>query len=297
MKIQHVMLLATAAVLASPFSLAKEGPDQYPNGIENFLSGALPPAGHYFMNYLGYYGGDYRDNQGDKVPDLNVSAVFNAFRYVYVSNYQILGGAWAMQAIVPLVHQSLETPIPSIGDGDVFGLGDITIDPIIIGWHLSPEWHVTAGLDINLPTGKYDSTDPTDSIGANYFSFEPVLAFSYLSPNGFEASAKLMYNIKTKNDDTNYQSGNEFHLDYLIGQHFGPWAVGLGGYYLQQTTDDKINGKTVELDGNRGKVFALGPAVKYDYNHMSFVGSWNSETTAENRFKGNKFLFKFIASF
>ena len=58
-----------------------------------------------------------------------------------------------------------------------------------------------------------------------------------------------------------------------------------------------MNGKTVDPDGNRGKVFALGPVIKYDYNHMSFIGSWSSETTAENRFKGNKFLFKFITSF
>lgn len=290
-------MLATSAILASSLAFAKEGPDQYPNGIEHFLSGALPPPGHYFINYLGYYGGDYRDNQGDKVPDLKVRAVFDVLRYVYVSNYQILGGSWGMHVIVPLVHQSLDTPIPGIDDGKTFGLGDITINPLIVGWHLSPEWHITAGLDIGLPTGKYDSADPTDSIGANYFSFEPVVAFTYLAKSGFEASAKLMYNIKTRNDDTNYQSGDEFHMDYLIGQHFGPWAAGLGGYYLRQTTDDEANGKTVGSDGNRGKVFAVGPAIKYDYKNMSFMGSWNYETSVENRFKGNKFLFKFVTSF
>ncbi len=294
---KKILSLALPVLLVGFSAMAKEGPDQYPNGAENFLAGALPPPGNYFINYLGYYQGDYRDNNGDKVPGLKVNATFDALRYIYVSNYKLFGGDWGMHAIVPFVYQNMDTPFPGIGDGSVFGLGDITLDPIIIGWHFPPDWHITVGLDINLPTGKYSSTDPTDSIGANYYSFEPIFAFTYLNQGGFEVSAKLMYNIKTENNDTNYQSGDEFHMDYLIGQHFGPWAVGLGGYYLKQTEDDKQNGQTVDPDGNRGQVFAFGPAVKYDYKGMSFIGTWDHETDVKNRFQGNKFYFKFITAF
>lgn len=294
---KKILSLALPVLLVGSSAMAKEGPDQYPNGAENFLAGALPPPGNYFINYLGYYQGDYRDNNGDKVSGLKVNATFNALRYVFVSNYKLFGGDWGMHAIVPFIYQNMDTPFPAIGNGSVFGLGDITIDPIIIGWHFPPDWHITVGLDINLPTGKYSSTDPTDSIGANYYSFEPIFAFTYLNQGGFEVSAKLMYNIKTENNDTNYQSGDEFHMDYLIGQHFGPWAVGLGGYYLKQTEDDKQNGQTVGPDGNRGQVFAFGPAVKYDYKGMSFIGTWDHETDVKNRFQGNKFYFKFITAF
>lgn len=293
---RKLLLLATPALLASPSALAKDGPDQFLNGAENFMAGALPPPGNYFINYLGYYQGDYRDNDGNKVP-VDAKATFDALRFIYVSNYKIFGGDWAVHAIVPLVYQKVETPNPAFGNDWVFGLGDIVIDPIIIGWHFPPDWHVTVGLDIYLPTGKYSSTDPTESIGANYYSFEPIFSFTYLNQSGFEVSAKLMYNIKTKNDDTDYQSGDEFHMDYLIGQHFGPWAVGLGGYYLKQTQNDELNGQKVGPDGNRGQVFAFGPAVKYDYQGMSFVGSWDYETDVKNRFQGNKFFFKFITAF
>ena len=151
--------------------MAKEGPDQYPNGAENFLAGALPPPGNYFINYLGYYRGDYRDNNGDKMSGLKINATFNALRYVFVSNYKLFGGDWGMHAIVPFVYQNMDTLFPAIGNGSVFGLGDITIDPIIIGWHFPPDWHITVGLDINCPPARYSSTDPTDSIGANYYSF------------------------------------------------------------------------------------------------------------------------------
>ncbi|MDQ5909037.1 MAG: hypothetical protein QG599_1131 [Pseudomonadota bacterium] len=288
-------LLLLPALLASAFAFAKEGPDQYPNGAENFMAGALPPPGHYFINYFGYYSGKYRDHNGHEIPDLKVNATFDALRYIYVSNHKFLGGDWGMHAIVPFVYQQLDIPGP--GDGNAFGLGDITLNPLIIGWHFPPDWHLVFGLDINLPTGKYDQNDPTDSIGANYFSFEPALAFTYLNQSGFEVSAKLMYNIKTENDDTNYQSGDDFHMDYLVGQHFGPWTAGIGGYYLKQTSDDELNGQRVGPDGRRGEVFAFGPAVKYDYQGMSFIGTWNHETGVENRFEGDKFFFKFITAF
>lgn len=288
-------LLLLPALLASALAFAKEGPDQYPNGAENFMAGALPPPGHYFINYLGHYTGQYRDHNGHEIPDLKVNATFNALRYIYVSNHKIFGGDWGMHAIVPFAYQKLD--IPGLGGGSAFGLGDITLNPLIIGWHLPPDWHLVFGLDINLPTGKYDQNDPTDSIGANYFSFEPAVAFTYLNQSGFEVSAKLMYNVKTENDDTNYQSGDDFHMDYLIGQHFGPWTAGIGGYYLKQTSDDELNGQKVGPDGRRGEVFAFGPAVKYDYQGMSFIGTWNHETGAENRFEGDKFFFKFITAF
>ena len=93
-----------------------------------------------------------------------------------------------------------------------------------------------------------------------------------------------MYNIKTENNDTNYQSGDEFHG---LPDRPAFWAVGGGTGRLlpQQTEDDKQNGQTVGPDGNRGQVFAFGPAVKYDYKGMSFIGTWDHETDVKNRFQ------------
>ena len=294
--LKKLLLLATPALLASPITLAFEGAQQYPLGAENFMAGALPPPGNYFINYLIHYQGDLQDNDGNELP-VDVKATANALRYIYVSNYKLFGGDWGMHAIVPLVYQKLNIPDSPFDNDWVFGLGDITLDPIIIGWHFPPDWHITVGLDIYLPTGKWDENDPTQRIGSNFWSFEPIFSFTYLNQSGFEVSAKLMYNIKTENNDTNYQSGDDFHMDYLIGQHFGPWAVGLGGYYLKQTQDDELNGQEVGPDGNRAQVFAFGPAVKYDYKGMSFIGTWNHETGVENYFEGNKFFFKFITAF
>ncbi|WP_374259909.1 transporter [Zoogloea sp.] len=314
MKKSSIALLVGGLFLATGVAQAKEGGDQYPNGAENWYAGALPPPGTYFINYFGYYGGKLQDGSGNAVKnpanskEARVDAFFDALRVVHVTNTQILGGNWAMHAILPIVSQSVGNLPGTVGSASKFGIGDITIDPLVITWHHSPELHTAFGFDINLPTGAYDKDDARKSIGANYYSFEPIYAVTWLPQGSWELSAKLMYNIKTKNNDSvflgqsgKYQSGDEFHMDYLVGKKIGDWAVGVSGYYLKQITNDKFNGETVQgmnniiSTGRKGQVFAFGPSVKYTTKTGTmFVAQWQHETMVENRFQGDKLWFKLV---
>lgn len=311
MGLKYLKPVLGCALLSTMISVAyaKEGGDQYPNGAETWMAGAVPPAGGYFINYAGHYGGKLRNNSGSKVDGAKVSAWFNAFRYVHVTNTKILGGDYAWHVIVPVVHQKLELGGASKSRTDT---GDITFSPFVLAWH-KPNLHWLVGLDINMPTGAYDSKDARRSIGANYWSFEPLAAVTYLSDGGWEASTKLMYNIKTKNknyrpDPTSrsldYHSGDEFHMDYLVGKRFGDWGVGLSGYYLQQTTADKVDGSTLGAvpsvwgKGRKGRVFAYGPTVTYtSKSGISLSAQWNHETKVKNRFSGDKVMVKLVTAF
>lgn len=293
---KKLLAVLLAGMLASALVQAKEGGDQYPNGAENWLAGAVPPPGNYFINYFGNVTGTLRDGNGDKVSpggkDIKLNATFDALRFVQVTEKKIGDANYAWAAILPVVRLSIETPG---GKDSRTGIGDATLTPLILSWH-SPELHTAVGLDINLPTGAYDKNDPPGkNIGANYYSLEPVFGATYLGKDGWEVSGKFMLNLKTKNKDTDYQSGNEFHMDYLVGKHFGPWAVGVSGYYLKQISDDKQAGVKVGTDGNRGQVMAIGPSVKYENAaHSHFIFQWQHETSAENRFQGDKVWFKLI---
>lgn len=299
---------AVIGLTASGMVLAKEGGDQYPNGAETWMAGALPPAGDYFINYTGHYGGKLRDGSGKKVKGAKVNAWFTAQRYVGVTDKKILGGDYAWHVIVPVVHQKLDMG----GSKSRTAMGDITFSPFVLGWH-SGNLHWLAGLDINLPTGAYDSRDPRRSIGTNYWSFEPLVAATWLNSGGWEASAKFMYNIKTKNKDfrpdpaskkLDYKSGQEFHMDYLLGKHIGQWGIGVSGYYLKQTTNDKVDGHKLSSaagpwsSGRKGQVFAYGPTVSYTTNAgMMISAQWNHETKVRNRFGGDKVMFKLVTPF
>lgn len=278
---------------------AKEGGDQYPNGAENWFAGAIPPPGNYFLNYLGHVSGTLRDNQGNKVvapngKDIELNATFDALRFVKVTETKVFGANYGWAALLPIVHLSIDA---AGSKGSRTGIGDATITPMLLAWH-SPEWHYVVGLDFNLPTGTYDKNDhPGKNIGANYYSVEPVFAVTYLNKEGWEVSGKFMYNWKTKNDDTAYQSGDEFHMDFLVGKHIGPWSVGLSGYYLKQVTDDELSGNKVGADGNRGQVFAIGPSLKYETAGKSqLIFQWQHESKVENRFEGDRLWFKLITA-
>ena len=220
------LLILVLGLIAIPAAHAKEGADQYPNGAENWYAGALPPPGLYFLNYLGYYHGELRDGSGKKVSLPNgstpsVTAEFDALRFIEVTKFKILGASYGMHVIVPLVDQAMNFG----GSNSTFRMGDITIDPLVLGWH-GKQWHAVAGLDINLPAGHFDPNDARLCVGANYVSFEPAFAATYSTKSNWEASAKLMFNAKTTNQQSNYHSGDEFHMDYVLGKHLGPWSLG-----------------------------------------------------------------------
>jgi hypothetical protein len=294
-----VAFFIAATLLAAPL-WAKEGSDQYPFGAENWLTGAAPPPGFFYVNYFGGYFGKLKDGSGQNAlfngATPTVDATFNAFRLVEITHLRLFGADYGMHVIVPLVHQSVDMN----GTAGATNVGDIDVDPFIFGWH-HPHWHAIAGFDTILPTGAYSANDPRVSIGAHYYSFEPILALSFLPKSGWEASTKLMYNLKTTNPATNYHSGQEFHADYAVGKHVGGWIVGANGYVLKQTTNDTVNGQMVPAApglwdaGREGQVFAIGPGAAYtNRSHVSFITQWQHETLVRNRFGGDKFWFKMI---
>jgi hypothetical protein len=301
-------------------AFAKEGGDQYPNGAEGWGAGALPPPGSYFLNYMiGYSGKLKNGNGGDAILGTttpSVDAAADALRFIQITDIKLLGGNWGWHLLVPVVNQNLDIKALG-GNKSVTNIGDITIDPFVLSWH-GPEWHFGTGLEVYVPTGAYNkngvapngfnNSDPRRDIGTNYWSIEPIFAATYLSNEGLEASSKFMLNFKTENSYTKYQSGDEFHFDYLVAKHIGHWAVGIGGYFLEQFTNDTQGGHTVTSmnyfgqqgvfsDGRKGQVFAFGPSAQYQLDSgQQLQLTWDHETLVRNRFGGDKVVFKFVTS-
>ncbi len=305
-KVFFVLLLFLSIASLSLFmpedSYATEGGGgAYPNGAEDFMSGAVPPPGYYFLDYFLYYSADeFNNKNGDNVDnDFDLDVVANTFRFIYVTKQKIFGGFWGVHMFVPIVYQDVS--LFGMSD-DKTGLGDIIIDPFILSWHFK-NWHFATGVDIYMPTGSYDKNDLAN-ISRNYWTFEPIFAFTYISDGGFEVSSKFMYDFNTNNPDTDYLSGQEFHFDYAVGYRVSNWNLGVAGYYYKQITDDKMNGETVPAvaplgfdEGFKGQTFAVGPAVKYNYKNMSFTLKYLWETAVEHRPEGSDLWFKFVYAF
>lgn len=283
----------TALLLtAAPARATEGGGSAYPHGAEGWMTGMLPPEGTYLLNYSTYNSADrLNDGDGEQVPvDFQVEAFANTVRFVHVTDKKILGGTYAFQVLVPLVDVSVD-----MGErrDHRAGLGDIVVDPFILGWHFD-KLHIAAGVDIILPTGRYNK-DALANIGRNYVTFEPAVAITYHDPKGPELSAKLMYDMSTRNKATDYQSGNEFHVDFAAGWNFPKSSLGVAGYYNRQTTDDRQGGMVVG-DGNRGTAFAIGPTVKVQAGKVPIMLTWQHEVVARNRSQGDKLWIKAIFS-
>ena len=287
------------AFLAGPASanLPLAG-QHYPNGVEDFVVGALPPPGVYLKNYFGLVQKDrLMDDDGKNTGfDFEADVTTVVPRFIWVTPYTILGASWGVQAFFPLYWtdvRSSDLPVSSRESG----LGDIIVNPLILGWHFSPNFHMVAALDIWVPTGNYDREDwATQILSKNHWTFEPVVAVSYLH-SGFDFSAKLMYDFNTENDDYNLLTptgivkgkltpGQEFHVDYAVSYaHKEGLRYGLSGYSYWQTTKDEFKpdgGGTIK--GDKGQVHALGPTVKYwpDQGRFSAVLKHQWEFGAKN---------------
>jgi hypothetical protein len=289
-----LVLLSLCLCFSSIGHATENGGGAYNNGVEGFGAGMFPPPGTYLLNYINFYTSDSLNNSnGDKaIPKFELTSLAEVIRVLHVTNFRVFDANLAFQAILPLVHLEVAVPFRNQANN---GLGDLTVSPVILSWH-TPNLHYAAGLDIVAPIGAYDKGDLAN-IGRNYWTFTPVFAVTYMSDEGYEASGKFMYDFNTENNDTNYQSGQEFHLDYTFAKKFGAFSAGVGGYYYKQVTDDEVNGRTVGSDGYKGQAFAIGPQFKYDYRNMSFVFKYQKEMFVENKPEGDKFWFNLIYAF
>jgi hypothetical protein len=302
-RVMAAALLAGALFSAAPASATEGGGGAYPNGAEDFMAGAVPPPGNYFINYVSYYSADQlKNNNGSSVNGIRLQATADVLRFIHVTDKKVLGGYWGVHAFIPLVYldANLNPPLTPVHmDDSRVSLGDIIVDPFILSWH-GPNWHAVTGVDIFIPTGSHDKHHLANP-GRNYWTFEPIVAATFLPGAGFDISAKLMYDINTKNDDatvpgvSKYRSGQEFHADYAVGRKMGDVTAGLAGYYYRQVTDDEADG--VKVSGNRGQAVAFGPALKYDYKNMSFSLKYLFETEVRNRPQGENLWVKFVYAF
>jgi hypothetical protein len=89
----------------------------------------------------------------------------------------------------------------------------------------------------------------------------------------------------------------EFQHEFALGQHAGPFTLGLGGYMTRQLNDDDAPGLA---SGNRSRVNALGPALSYLNPASGWPALWlhaYREFGARNRAQGHQVALRAALSF
>ena len=185
--------------------------------------------------------------------------------------------------------------VPVFSDSaDLFRQGDLQVIPLILQWQPSRNLGVNFWFQVQAPTGDYDKRRLVNP-STNYWTVSPMLNLSYISDSGFEVSSSFQTDFNSRNDATDYRSGTEYRHEFAVGQHIGPWTLGLGGYYYRQLSDDDAPGLTT---GNRARVLALGPALSFFKPGLPPV--WvhlYKESDARNRAEGYTLAVRLSHSF
>ncbi|MCX9154792.1 transporter [Niveibacterium sp. 24ML] len=305
----HRLIAASIAALSmtAPAVATERGQLRALLGLpgQDLTSPAMP--GFYVQaNYQHYYAGEFKDNEGNTpvqkttIPglgtvsatqDSQIRADVLALRASWVSETQLWDGRVGVSATLPLIKQTVvtnltrTTPLPppfaglldqqiaaasAANTGSESGLGDMEIAPFV-DWQ-TDSYRVIFAPAIVAPVGSYDKDKAINTGAGNFWTFRPVLTFGYVTENGWEFGTRATYSFNTENSDTKYTSGQYLHADgaamYQIREGI---RLGAAGYLIYQTTDDKSDAGTVPNEGNKARVFSLGPQV-----------SWQSEDSTVN---------------
>jgi hypothetical protein len=312
--VRRAVLAALALALMPCAVVAGEGGSSHynPGTAGDFAMALIGPPGFYLRNDLFYFDGNIDEVSLGKVvaEDVSQQAWVNILKGIYLAPRGILGSRFGAVVSLPIVFDAklsgeLVSP-PVEREGNRGGLGDMSFTGFL-NWNRG-QFHTNLGLNVYAPTGYYDE-DSIINLGRNYWSFDPLLTFTSLHPKrGHEVSIITGVMFNTENHATDYQTGSEFHVDFMLAQHFSPqFAVGLTGYYYDQLTDDdgplvdQLNALGRASGGFRGDGVGLGPAVlftpKLFGRDVNLIAKWIHDVDTSNRFDGDRFYFSVAFGF
>jgi hypothetical protein len=238
--------------------------------------------------------------------DANLGIVIPS--YVFATPF--LGGQAAAVLLVPFGHNRASvdaTLTASLGPfgfdvaggrtDSVSGFGD-PVPQFNVRWnHGVHNW--MAYITGNIPVGAYNPSRLAN-LGIGHGAIDGGGGYTYFNPaTGHEFSAVLGFTYNLENQDTNYQSGVDMHLDWGASQFLSKQTlIGLVGYAYQQLSCDSGAGDRVGCFQSR--VFAVGPQVGHIIPLGSHQGYLNlkgyKEFGAEHRPEGWNIWLTFVIS-
>jgi hypothetical protein len=110
-----------------------------------------------------------------------------ALQLIWVPGWRLLGADYRMSLLQPFaaITQDRSSPFPLAmrGSNNQFGGANLKLHFLELSWSLGDGFFGAAGLGVYVPTGQWSSTAPVN-IGANFWTFEPSVAFTYFKDAG-----------------------------------------------------------------------------------------------------------------
>ena len=266
----------------------------FPGTYGDYAAAVAPEPGWLLLDYNLFYTAevDRAVLQGRETTELDVFSYVNMPALLYTFEEPVAGARFSMGVFLPVGVVNLEATLPLLGvdeDASETNIGDANLLPASLYWNTG-NWHVNLYELVIAPTGQYD-VDNAVNLGRNYWSFDSVLGMTYLDQErGRDFSIVAGYMINGENDDTDYQTGDEFHVDWMLNQFFSErFALGVHGYYYKQVEGDSGDGAI--LGNFKGESVGIGPSFLWTPaagdGKFSITGTWLHDLDATNRLESD----------
>ncbi len=313
-----IVALLAAMSLQSHTARAEEGGSghYFPGSMSSFIDGVPGDPGFIVRGQLITYDGSVEIGRtipvaGQIVGNAEAESLALGLTIVWAPEWD-LGEKWsyAMTATIPWVDIKVSGDVsdtmggPTVRRSDeAKAIGDIVLIPLMLRYKISPDLSFDSRLTFYAPTGSYD-VGALANTGKNFWTMEPTFALMYFGQkNGREASVFFGADFNSKNDDTNYKSGTQVHIDATFAQHFPLWkglaGAGLSAYYYKQVSGDSGAGAT--FGDFKARAQGIGPALSFTRKagNADVIAEfkWLKEFNNKNRLEGDVLWFKVVGKF
>jgi hypothetical protein len=272
-------LMASAALALAPAAHATEsGASLYLLGSGGPDAAVLPPVeGVFFANTVWGYQGDLGAQRelplgGVIAAGVEMKVVGDFPTVLWVPSTDVAGGTLALGLTVPFGYVDVAADAELTGPGGTpvrLSVGDdhwVFGDPVLmgsLGWTYGKTYIATTTM-VNIPAGGYRDGELAN-LAFNRWAADISLALSWHdADSGWDVSGKAGYTVNGENEDTNYDSGNEIHLEGSVSKALNPkWTLGAQAYYLNQVSGDSGDG--ARLGAFKGEVTAVGGFAAYNF--------------------------------
>jgi hypothetical protein len=267
-------------------------------GLLGLDAGRIPPPGLLLVDsVVSYKADELRDGKGNVIPieGFELNALSNATGFLFTTRLPEKDMLLTITAALPVARFSTTVPDRPEASFDRFGLADIYIQPVQLGWR-KDKFDLVTAYAIYLPSGisplaggkgvSAGQVTHQFSVGGTTFRSDSRSLFvSALA--GYELNLRKRNIDITRGDTFQIQGGagvNRFHQTLELG---------IAGFGLWQVRDDRGSDLPPVLRGGRDRVLGLGPeaAILVKAIRSQFRIRYEWDAAVRSRPKGSVLVF------
>ena len=217
--------------------------------------------------YVNYNVDALRNKDGHRVDrggQIDVNAL--SLIYQWVSEKKLFGGNYSVLVAPGVATNSLDSPFLEDELETSWGLGDVYIQPINLGWHTERADFI-AGIGLFAPTGRYED-GASDNTGLGMWSFEVFGGTTIFldKAKSWHFATTAFFETHTEKEDSDQKVGNILTLEGGLGKSLKEGTVTVGVAYFAQwklSNDDLDIAGAPDVSLNKHKVFGVGPELTF----------------------------------